>query len=60
MPRAWGGDHDTGNLVSLCWYHHHVAIHQMGMTLDPSSPPHRRRLKGPYPHGPAHRAFARY
>jgi hypothetical protein len=40
--RAWGGDHDPGNLVSLCWYHHHVAIHQMGMTFDPTSPPHRR------------------
>jgi hypothetical protein len=57
-PRAWGGDHDPGNLVCLCWYHHHVAIHQMGMTLDPSSPPHRRRLKGPYPHGPPNRAFS--
>lgn len=58
--RAWGGDHDPGNLVSLCWYHHHVAIHQMGMTLDPTSPPHRRRLNGPYPHGPPNRGLARY
>jgi hypothetical protein len=50
--RADGGDHDPDNLVTLCWYHHHVAIHQMGMGLDPESPPTRRRLKGPYPHGP--------
>jgi len=42
--RASGGDHDPDNLITLCWYHHHVAIHMMGMRLDPESPPHRRRL----------------
>jgi hypothetical protein len=41
-----GGDHDPDNLVTLCWYHHHVAIHQLGFTIDPDSPPHRRRLIG--------------
>jgi hypothetical protein len=24
----------------------------MGMRIDSQSPPHRRRLKGPYPNGP--------
>ena len=42
--RSAGGDHDPDNLISLCWYHHHVAIHMLGMSLDPASPPHRRRL----------------
>ena len=31
----------------LCWYHHHVAIHGMGMEIDPESPLHRRRLRWP-------------
>jgi 5-methylcytosine-specific restriction endonuclease McrA len=43
-PRSDGGDHDPDNLISLCWYHHHVAIHMMGMFIDPASPIHRRRL----------------
>jgi len=50
--RANGGDHDPANLISLCWYHHHVAIHMMGMSLDPSSPPHRQKLKWFTNHGP--------
>jgi hypothetical protein len=44
--RHEGGDHDPDNLITLCWYHHHVAIHQLGFTIDPESPPHRRRLIG--------------
>ena len=51
-PRAGDGDHDPDNLISLCWYHHHVAIHMMGMSLDPASPPHRRKLKWFNNHGP--------
>jgi hypothetical protein len=42
--KASGGDHDPDNLISLCWYHHHIAIHQMGMQIDPHTPTHRRRL----------------
>jgi hypothetical protein len=50
--RANGGDHDPDNLITLCWYHHHVAIHMMGMSLDFESPPHRRRLTWHQSHGP--------
>jgi len=50
--RADGGDHDPDNLVTLCWYHHHVAIHMMRMVIDPESPPHRRRLIWHTNHGP--------
>ena len=39
-----GGSHDIGNLATLCWYHHHVAIHGAGYRIDPDSPTHRRRL----------------
>jgi hypothetical protein len=42
--RSRGGDNDPDNLTLLCWFHHHVAIHGLGMTLDPTSPPQRRRL----------------
>ena len=44
--RHHGGDHNPENLITLCWYHHHVAIHQLGFTIDPQSPVHRRRLIG--------------
>jgi Domain of unknown function (DUF222)/HNH endonuclease len=44
--RHHGGDHNPDNLITLCWYHHHVAIHMLGMTIDPQSPVHRRRLIG--------------
>ena len=47
-----GGSHHPNNLATLCWYHHHVAIHGNGYRIDPDSPPHRRRLtKGPPPRG---------
>jgi len=42
-----GGDHDPENLTTLCWYHHHVAIHGNGFRVDPDSPPHQRRLIAP-------------
>ena len=47
--RSWsdGGDHRFENLTTLCWYHHHVAIHGSGYRIDPSSPAHRRRLVRP-------------
>jgi hypothetical protein len=53
IERHQGGGHDPTNLVTLCWFHHHVAIHQLGYTIDPDSPTHRRRLLSPHqPHGP--------
>ncbi|NNK91513.1 MAG: DUF222 domain-containing protein [Acidimicrobiia bacterium] len=50
-PRSEGGAHDAENLATLCWYHHHVAIHGEGYRLDTESPPHRRRLIHPRVHG---------
>ena len=43
-PWARGGTHNPDNLTTLCWYHHHLAIHQHGRELDPDSPPQRRRF----------------
>ena len=47
LERHRGGSHHPDNLISLCWYHHHVAIHQRGMIIDLDSPVHRRRLTWP-------------
>jgi hypothetical protein len=50
--RQHGGNHHPDNLITLCWYHHHVAIHGLGYRIDPTSPIHRRRLHKPQNHGP--------
>lgn len=46
-PRTAGGTHDPTNLTTLCWFHHHVVIHRMDYSIDPDSPPHRRRFLRP-------------
>lgn len=33
-----GGETEAENLISLCWYHHHVVVHQRGFEIDPDSP----------------------
>ena len=47
LERSKGGDHSPDNLTTLCWWHHHVAVHRQGMRIDPQSPPRRRRLLHP-------------
>jgi hypothetical protein len=42
--RSHGGSHDLESLTTLCWFHHHVAVHQQGFKIDPDSPPLKRRL----------------
>ena len=44
---ADGGPTDAENLVTLCWFHHHVVIHQRGFIIDPDSPRQRLRLQRP-------------
>ncbi len=41
VPWSKGGSTDPENLITLCWYHHHIAVHQHGLT--PSRNPHTRR-----------------
>jgi hypothetical protein len=53
--RQHGGNHDPDNLITLCWYHHHVAIHSLGYQIDPLSPIHRRQLLKPQNNGPPDR-----
>lgn len=51
VQHSQGGSHHPDNLTTLCWYHHHVAIHQQGYRIDPRTPPHRRRLTRRVRHG---------
>ena len=44
IPRGEFGTHDEENLTTLCWWHHHVAVHARGHRIDLDSPPHRRRI----------------
>ena len=39
-----GGETEPDNLVTVCWYHHHVVIHGRGQAIDPESPPGRVRF----------------
>ncbi len=44
IPRRDGGANTADNLATLCWYHHHIAVHRRGHRIDPDTSPHRRRL----------------
>jgi hypothetical protein len=46
---AQGGSHHPDNLITVCWYHHHVVIHQEGRRIDPDSPPQRRTFLRVHP-----------
>jgi hypothetical protein len=32
-PWSYGGKTDATDLVTLCWYHHHVAVHREGLRI---------------------------
>ncbi len=44
VPRSQGGNHDLENLTTVCWWHHHIAIHGRGYVIDPTSPPGQRHI----------------
>jgi hypothetical protein len=50
--RSNGGGHDPENLTTMCWFHHQVCVHGMGLELAPDSPPQRRRFQRALPRGP--------
>ncbi len=52
IPWSHDGSHEPDNLTTLCWYHHHIAIHTNGYHIDHDSPPHRRRLTRKTQHEP--------
>ncbi|MDE0287387.1 MAG: HNH endonuclease signature motif containing protein, partial [bacterium] len=57
IPPSQGGNHTPENLATLCWFHHHVAVHRRGMRLGPPQkpPPPPGHPPPPRPHrGPPH------
>ena len=55
VPWNGGGSTDADNLTTLCWFHHHIVIHGRGFTINPNTPPQRRRLNRPPIHAPPFR-----
>ena len=47
VPYSEGGETEPENLMTVCWFHHHVVIHGYGYRIDPESPPGRRRFLRP-------------
>jgi hypothetical protein len=50
--RAGGGDHDPDNLITLCWYHHHVVVNERGFRIDRHPQHGRVRFQRPEPKPP--------
>ncbi len=48
-PYSEGGTTDPENLVPLCWFHHHIVIHQRGFQLYAHLEHGRWRLRKPRP-----------
>jgi hypothetical protein len=36
-PRSRRGGHHPDNLITLCWFHHHVVVHRRGMQIEHDS-----------------------
>jgi hypothetical protein len=34
QPWSQGGTTDSDNLITLCWYHHHIAVHREGLQIE--------------------------
>ncbi len=47
LPYSEGGRTDPENLIPLCWFHHHIAIHQRGLELFQHHDHGRWRLRQP-------------
>jgi 5-methylcytosine-specific restriction endonuclease McrA len=43
IPWSQGGTTDPDNLITLCWYHHQIVVHQQGFT--PYSHPDHGRIR---------------
>jgi 5-methylcytosine-specific restriction endonuclease McrA len=52
VPWSRGGRTDVENLISLCWFHHHVVVHERGFTVFRHPDHGRIRFKPPEPKTP--------
>jgi hypothetical protein len=46
-PWSQGGRTDPNELVALCWFHHHIAVHEQGFQIYKHSKHGRLRLRKP-------------
>ena len=46
IPWSEGGPTDPENLITLCWYHHHIVIHQRGFQIYRHAEHGRIRFRG--------------
>jgi 5-methylcytosine-specific restriction endonuclease McrA len=51
-PWSEGGATDPDNLITLCWYHHHIVIHQQGFSPYHHPKHGRIRFRRPGPRDP--------
>ena len=49
IPWSQGGRTDPDNLIALCWFHHHVVIHERGFQLFRHPQHGRIRFRKPRP-----------
>ena len=49
IPWSQRGTTDPDNLVALCWFHHHIVVHQRGFTVTTDPNTGRTRLIRPPP-----------
>ncbi|MGF1618555.1 MAG: HNH endonuclease [Acidimicrobiia bacterium] len=47
IPWSQGGRTDPENLIALCWFHHHIVIHERGFQLYEHPQTGRLRLRKP-------------
>jgi hypothetical protein len=45
VPWSHGGTTDVENLITLCWYHHHIAVHREGLKVQRIGPSRARLLR---------------
>jgi Domain of unknown function (DUF222)/HNH endonuclease len=46
IPWSYGGSTDADNLITLCWFHHHISVHREGLHIIRTGTS-RVRLKRP-------------
>jgi len=52
IPWSQGGTTDPDNLITLCWFHHQVVIHERGYQIYQHPETGRIRFRRPDPRGP--------
>jgi 5-methylcytosine-specific restriction endonuclease McrA len=52
IPWSRGGPTDPDNLLTLCWYHHHIVVHERGFQIYRHPDHGRIRFRKPGPRDP--------